>query len=130
MWAEKAKRPARVNETEEETEMIRMYTEMEARKERPRPQSRSTNRALSLIYVVDWKNESIGTVKKALRAEIGKETVMKNVENNGYKTQKPWPDVDAVRHINQYGSPSTPLMEVTCVPEKAKLSGIFFSKRE
>lgn len=32
------------------------------------------------------------------------------------------PDVDAIRHVNQFGTPEVPVMEIACVPEKVDLS--------
>lgn len=34
---------------------------------------------------------------------------------------EPWLDVNAVRHINQFGTPKAPLMEISCTPDKAYL---------
>lgn len=33
-------------------------------------------------------------------------------------TEDIWPDLDAVSHVNQFGSPDTPVMDIACVPEK------------
>lgn len=33
-------------------------------------------------------------------------------------TEEARPDLDAVRHVNQFGTPDEPMMEMSCVPEK------------
>lgn len=47
------------------------------------------------------------------------------------KRSQSWsPDIDAVRHLNQFGSPENPLMEVACTPEKVDLVRSFFKESE
>lgn len=36
-------------------------------------------------------------------------------------TEEIWPYLDAVRHINQFGSPEQPMMEIACTPEKSDI---------
>lgn len=36
------------------------------------------------------------------------------------------PDVDGIRHVNQFGRPSVPVMEIACIPEKLDLVQNFF----
>lgn len=33
-------------------------------------------------------------------------------------TGEAWPDLEAVRHVNQFGSPEEPMMEIACTSEK------------
>lgn len=105
------------------------YTDIALRKERTRPQSTNTNWALCLIYVREWRDESIGVIKKALRTEIGSLTGGSAEYDGGRQEKELWPDVDAVRHINQYGTPTSPLMEIACTPDKADTLREFFNKQ-
>lgn len=49
------------------TPLPRRYTEIARKEERTQPQTTNTNSALTLVYVKDWKDESIGVIKNALR---------------------------------------------------------------
>lgn len=71
------------------------------------------------MYVKDWRSEPVGVVKKALRQDIG-EWLQLNAANEGQMfTEEVWPDLDAVRHVNQFGTPDCPIMEIACTPEKS-----------
>lgn len=48
------------------------------------------------------------------------------MEDSETATSKIDPDVDAIRHVNQFGTPVVSVMEVTCVPEKSDLVLNFF----
>lgn len=39
-------------------------------------------------------------------------------------------DVDAIRHVNHFGTPQVPLMNITCVPGKAELVRCFLQARK
>lgn len=36
------------------------------------------------------------------------------------------PDVDSIRHVNQFGTLAVPVMEIACLPEKLDLVQNFF----
>lgn len=81
------------------------------------------------VYVRDWKDESIGIVKKALRSEIGMLTGGPSNQTRKGHRNEPCLDGDAVRHIKQFESPKSPLMEIVCTPEKADNLREFFMKQ-
>lgn len=114
------KRPERYSRTS--AEQVHGY----GKKRRSKLQTTNTNSGLSLIYIRDWNFESIGVIKKVLRTEIGQETGGPAIHNSQHHRKDPWPDVDTVRHINQYVSPSTPLMEVAYTPDKTDMVREFF----
>lgn len=124
-WAKRASAPPKpAGENQRDSPIPTKYSDIATREERVRPQSTNTNGARTAIYVRDWKDESIGVVKKALRKEIGQIT---GGQPNHQKEL--WQDVDAVRHINQFGSPTSPLMEIICTPNKADILHEFFIKQ-
>lgn len=42
---------------------------------------------------------------------------------DGENTERgPEPDVDAIRHVNQFGTPKVPVMEIACITEKVDLA--------
>lgn len=94
-----------------------------------RPQTKNTNGALCLVYVIDWRDMSIGAVKKAVRLEIGQTTIRMDGNNTGGRQDTPWPDVDVVRYINKYGSLAKSLLEVAYTPEKADIVCDFFTNQ-
>lgn len=50
--------------------------------------------------------------------------------NHGRKqANEHWPGVDAVRHINQYGTPTSPLLEIACTPDRSDTLRDFFTKQ-
>lgn len=66
------------------------YADMERCQERIRPTTKNTNGALSLVYVDDWKDQSIGAVKKTLRIEIGQTTnELEGQDRNGRRKEAP-----------------------------------------
>lgn len=105
------------------------YSDIETREERRCPQTMNTNGALTIVYVRDCKNDSIGVVKKALRMEIGQLTGGSTDQMGTRQRNKTWQDVDTVRYINQFGSPKSPLMEIVCTPNKADIIHEFFMKQ-
>lgn len=131
-WARKARTPMHTENAGDRNAILPRYSEMESRTERPKTKTTNTNGTLSLVYVADWKDESIGKVKNALRAEIGQASNVAASHSGENRNSKYWPDVNAVRHINQYGtdseSPNRPLMEIACTAEKAEMVMDFFKK--
>lgn len=75
---------------------------------------------MSRIYVKDWRSETDGVVKKALRIDIGEWVQTQAVDEGQMVTEEAWPDLEAVRHENQFGSPELPMMEIACTPEKSE----------
>lgn len=112
---------------ERKTPLPTRYTEIEIKEERPRPRTSNTNGGLNLVYIRDWRNESIGVIKKALRIEIGQTTGDSASNKGNQQRDDPWPDVNAVRHINQYGTPTSPLLEIACTPDKTDVFRNFFN---
>lgn len=53
-------------------------------------------------------------MKRALRIAIGTWKVQNNMEVDEAAGEEVTPDIDSVRHLNQFGTPDTPLMEVAC----------------
>lgn len=107
------------------------YSEIFQKEMSTRPKSANKNGALALVYVRDWKNESIGIIKRALRSELDQIPDEPTNQNNNDEDQgnEKWPDIDAVRHINVYGTPTSPLMEIACTPAiEAKLRAFFAQK--
>lgn len=85
-----------------------------------------TDGVLSRVYIHDWRSEPVGKVKKYLRREIGEWLQQRMVEDGQEDDGNSGPDVDSVRHVNQFGSPEVPIMEVACVPAKAEAVREFF----
>lgn len=103
------------------------YTDIVAKEERTRPQTSNTNGGLDLVYVRDWSNESIGVIKKALRTEIGQATGAPASQDGQSQQHEHWPDVNAVRHINQYSTPTSSLLDIACTTDKSDILRDFFS---
>lgn len=87
-----------------------------------------TNDNLVRVYVRDWRSEPVGRVKRALRQEIAEWELATQMEDYANADQQTEPDVDAIRHVNQFGTPSVPVMEVACLPEKRDLVLNFFQE--
>lgn len=82
--------------------------------------------ALNLIYVRDWKDGSIGATKKELRMELGQKSNMNLDQEDTTQPDTKWSDIDAVRHINVFGTPTQPLMEIAYVQLKEDKVREFF----
>lgn len=73
-WVRRARSEPQNNKMRERTEPIpTSYIEIARKEEHVRTQTTNTNGVLTLLYVCDWRDESIGVIKKALRTEIGKQ---------------------------------------------------------
>lgn len=66
-WVKRASAPPNNTGNAHPDRAVPKYAEMEKRVEKITLQTTNTNGALCLLYVNDWKNESIGAVKKVLR---------------------------------------------------------------
>lgn len=77
-----------------------------------------TNGILARVYVRDWKNEPVGKVKKALRQEVALWAAQASRQEEDVNEEKIVPDIDAIQHLNQFGTPEAPIMEITSVPDK------------
>lgn len=90
--------------------------------------STDTNGQLVRLYVREWRSEPVGKVKRALRKEIAewaRATEMEDSDNPASETE---PDVDAIRYVNQFGTPQVPVIEIACVPEKFDLVSKFLQE--
>lgn len=128
-WVRRARAHLPTRNDKDRDRNVPRYSEMETRIERPKPKTTNNNGTLSLICVADWKDESIGKVKNALRAEIGQAENDSASHSGDRQRKRTWPDVNAVRHFNQYGTTSRPLMEIACTPDKAELVMDFFERQ-
>lgn len=130
-WIERARQQPQTEVAEGRNEQPpKRYTEIARKEDKVRPQTTNKNGALTLLYVKDWKDESVGTIKKALRNEIGQQTGAPAGHNGRAQIREQWPNIDAVRHINIFGSPTSPLMEIACTPDKAETVRNFFMKQD
>lgn len=123
-YAEKAARPARRQDAEPQPPQD--YLDMARRKPTPRPTSSVTNGGLSRVYIKYWRKQPVGLVKRALRKAVSvwsNQTVMDDGEMD---KEEAILDIDAVRHLNQFGTPEQPIMEVACTPERAATVVNFF----
>lgn len=95
----------------------------------PRATATITNGALLRVYIKYWRQDPVGAVKIALRTAIAMRVQQSNmaVEDDVAPTEV-IPDIDAVRHLNQFGSPENPVMEVACTPEKEDLVRTLFKE--
>lgn len=118
-YARKAAQPPRNNT--EPPQPIPKHTMMTKSMIQNGPPTNLTNGALSRVYVKDWRIEPVGVVKKALRKDIEEWVHQKEAEGGAMVTEEMWLDLDAVRHINQFGSPEQPMMEIACTPEKSDI---------
>lgn len=105
------------------------YTDIARKEERIRPQTTNTNGVLALGYVRYWKDQSIDEIRKALRAEIGLQTSAPANHSGRAKRNEHWSDVDAVRHINIFGTLAAPLLEVACTLDKVETLRTFFENQ-
>lgn len=99
------------------------YKTMARRVSETRPPTTLTNSALTRVYVKDWRSDPVEVVKKA--NDIEKWTNLKGVDEVSIKTAEVWPDLDAVRHVNQFGYPEQPMMEIACTPQKSDTVRIY-----
>lgn len=74
----------------------------------------------------DWRKEPVGTVKRALRQKILAWSSQAAINDRAEEQEEVIIDIDAVRHLNQFGTSEKPLMEIACTPEKADLVRNFF----
>lgn len=77
-----------------------------------RRQTLQTNGTISRVYVQDWRIEPVGKVKRALRQEIAEWATEQADENGNMSDAEVTPDLDAVRHVNQFGTPDVSVMEI------------------
>lgn len=103
---------------------------MARRLSKVRPTTTQTNGALARIYAKDWRSEPVGLVKKAPRQEIAEWTRMRSMDEDQADSAEVWPDLDAVRHVKQFGSPEAPVIEIDCVPEKVDTVREFMADNE
>lgn len=94
------------------------YTSMAKRVSNTRPPATQTNGVLRRAYIKDWRSEPVGVVKKALRQDIAEWRQAQQMDDNATEAATAWSDLDAVRHVNHFGSLETPLMEIACTPQK------------
>lgn len=78
------------------------------------------------MYVKDWRSEPVGVAQKALRNDIAEWVRNKEAEEGSMYTGEVWPDMDAVLHVNQFGSTEKPMMEIACAPDKSDIVREFF----
>lgn len=76
----------------------------------------TTNGMLERVYIKDWRKEPVGVVKQSLRKAIGEWTCQESMIDEHSDQTTAESDIDAVRHLNQFGTPDTPLMEIACTP--------------
>lgn len=127
-YADKAARPAQ--RQEQDNQAPQEFLRMAKRKPTPRPTATVTNGGLSRVYIKDWRKQPIGLVKKALRQAIStwsKQTSMNDVEEESEDSSI---DIDAVRYLNQFGTPDQPIMEVACTSELVNTVKNFFKETE
>lgn len=105
---------------------IPSYFDMQKRKGTQRPTSTQTDGMLERVYVQDWLKEPVGAVKRALRTAIGGWIRQNEMGDVDATTAEVYPDIDAVRHVNQFGTPEVALMEVTCTGDKKEQVIKFF----
>lgn len=77
---------------------------MVKRQTAPRLATSQTNGNLVRIYVKDWRSEPVGKLKRALRKEIAEWAQTEAMEDNDASTGDVVPDVDAIRHVNKFGT--------------------------
>lgn len=94
------------------------YLSMAKKASSQRPGASKTNSTLARVYVQDWRKDPVGTVKRALRLAIGEWLKQDDMGDTDEQDTSPTPELDAVRHLNQFGTPDAPLMEVACTVEK------------
>lgn len=119
-YASAAAQPARP-QTQAADEHIPKYTAMERRSQTNKRSATQTNGNLIRTYVRDWRSEPVGKVERALRQEIAEWQHSQNMEDEANQHTQIEPDVDAIRHVKQFGSPAVPMMEIACVPEKSDI---------
>lgn len=125
-YAERAARPGR-NEAQKD-KAITSYFEMAKRTTTQRPAASMTDGTLESVYAKEWSKQLVGAVKRALRIAIGvwkQQNVMEVDEENDEEAS---PDIDAVRHLNQFGTPEAPLMEVACTRDRKETVIKFFKE--
>lgn len=83
---------------------------MEKRTPNVRPTATQTNGAPARVYVKYWRSEPVGLVKKALKQDIPEWIQDQDRANGEMVKEDAWPDLDAVRHANQFGTPEEPMM--------------------
>lgn len=89
-----------------------------------------TNGIPRRVYVRDWRREPVGAVKQAQRIAIAQWTAQNDMDVEDSQAMEPSPDIDVVRHINQFGTPDVPLMEIACTAERKDRVVQFFAENE
>lgn len=70
----------------------------------------------------------MGFVKQALLQAIGKWTHQENMVDENADPATMDPDIDTMRHLNQFGTPVTPLIEIACITAKVEHVKKFFAE--
>lgn len=128
-YARAAEQPAQ-SHAQDDREPVGKYTRMARRSQNNRKTATQTNGNLVTMYVRDWRSEPVGRVKKALRQEIAEWSENENMEDGATTEGTAEPDIDAIRHVNQFGTPAVPVMEIACTPEKLDLLERFFQANQ
>lgn len=126
-YAERAARTRRADTNPEKS--ITNYFDMERKASKHHPAATTTNGTLDRVYIRYWRREPVGAVKRALRVAIGTWNHQNNMDDEEDTTNEPSPDIDAVRHLNQFGTPEAPLMEVARTQERKVVVVQFFKER-
>lgn len=117
-YAHKAALPAVQNGTQTTPQPIPKYVAITKRTSSTRTPTSQTNGGLAIVYVKDSRSEPVGIAKKTLRQDIAEWLQQKEGEEGAMVIEETWPDLDAVRHVNQFGTPDEPMMEICCTSEK------------
>lgn len=106
------------------------YLDMERKQPNARPAATQTNGNLARVYIKDWRTEPVGAVKRALRQAIATWVAQQEMVDNEAQEADVMVDIDSVRHLNQFGTPEKPIMEIACTPERVGLVKRFFQESE
>lgn len=104
------------------------YHGMEKKATTQRPAATQTDGVLERVYVNDLHTQPVGAVKRALRVEISSWKKQNDMRDEQTEQDESSPDIDAVRYLNQFGTPDAPLMEIACTKDSKDSVIHFFTE--